>query len=68
VDSYNNSSAGLRRIFGHSIIDATSSGREVVGLLMLHVPGVMFLRDVDTETQTAIVIENDCLYECREKR
>jgi hypothetical protein len=61
VDSYNNASAGLRRIFGHSLIDATSSGREVVGLLALHLPGIVFLRDVNKDgpgAQRAIVIEN----------
>jgi len=71
VDSYNNSSAGLRRIFGHSLIDATSSGREVVGLLMLHLPGIVFLRDVDKDgphAQRAMVIENDNLYDGRDKR
>ncbi|MET4483481.1 hypothetical protein [Bradyrhizobium sp. F1.13.3] len=72
VDSYNNSSAGLRRIFGHSLIDATSSGREVVGLLMLHLPGVVFLRDVNepdaAKSQKAVVIENDNLYDGRDKR
>jgi hypothetical protein len=71
VDSYTNSSAGLRRIFGHSLIDATSTGREVVGLLMLHLPGIVFLRDVDkpiAESQRAFVIENDNLYDGRDKR
>ncbi|MGY3478419.1 hypothetical protein [Bradyrhizobium ottawaense] len=71
IDSYNNSSAGLRRIFGHSLIDATSSGREVVGLLMLHLPGVVFLRDVnkqDAAAQTAVVVDNDNLYDGRDKR
>jgi hypothetical protein len=53
VDSYNNSSAGLRRIFGHSLIDATSSGRDVVGLLMLHLPGIVFLRDVNKDGRGA---------------
>jgi hypothetical protein len=70
VDSYNNSSAGLRRIFGHSVLDATSSGRDVAGLLMLHLPGVVFLRDVNkpsAQAQTAVLIEKDSLYECREK-
>ncbi|WP_156162979.1 hypothetical protein [Bradyrhizobium sp. LTSP857] len=67
-DSYNNSSAGLRRIYGHSVIDATSSGRDAAGLLILHLPGVIFLRDVNTQSQTAVMIDNDNLYECREKR
>ena len=72
VDSYNNPSSGLRRIFGHSLIDATSSGREVVGLLMLHLPGVVFLRDVNEPdealSQTAVVVENDNLFDGRYKR
>ena len=71
VDSYNNSSAGLRRIFGHGVLDATSSGRDVAGLLMLHLPGVAFLRDVNAppeSAETAVLIDGDRLYECREKR
>jgi hypothetical protein len=71
-DSYNNSSAGLRRIFGHSVLDATSSGRDAAGLLMLHLPGVVFLRDVNEpdpkKAETAVLIDGDRLYECREKR
>jgi hypothetical protein len=72
ADSYNNSSAGLRRIYGHSVLDATSSGVDVTGLLMLHLPGVVFLRDVNIddpgEAQTAVLIDDDRLYNCREKR
>jgi hypothetical protein len=72
ADSYNNSSAGLRRIYGHSVLDATSSGVDVTGLLMLHLPGVVFLRDVNiddpSKAQTAEIIDGDRLYECREKR
>ncbi len=71
-DSYNNPSSGLRRIFGHSLIDATSSGREAVGLLMLHLPGVVFLRDVnasdEASSQTAVVIDDDNLFDGRYKR
>jgi hypothetical protein len=72
VDSYNNSSAGLRRIYGHSVLDATSSGVDEAGLLMLHLPGVVFLRDMNIDdpgkAQTAVLIDGDCLYECRTKR
>jgi hypothetical protein len=72
ADSYNNSSAGLRRIYGHSVLDATSSGVDVAGLLMLHLPGVVFLRDVNiddpSKAQTAVLVEDDRLYECRAKR
>ena len=72
VDSYNQVSAGLRRMYGHSVLDATSTGKDTAGLLMLHVPGLVFLRNVDAkpgeQAETGIVIENDTLYECREKR
>jgi hypothetical protein len=72
ADSYNNSSAGMRRIYGHSVLDATSSGVDVAGLLMLHLPGVVFLRDVNVDdpskAQRAVLIEDDRLYECRAKR
>ena len=71
VDSYNNCSAGLRRIYGHTIIDATSTGKGGDGLLMLHLPGLVFTRDVDappSEQETLSIIEGDDLYECREKR
>jgi hypothetical protein len=72
VDSYNNSSVGMRRIYGHSVLDATSSGLDEAGLLMLHLPGVVFLRDVNNDdpskAQTAVLIDDDRLYNCREKR
>jgi hypothetical protein len=72
ADSYNKSSVGLRRIYGHSVLDATSSGVDVSGLLMLHLPGVVFLRDVNEDdpakAQTAEIIDDDRLYECRAKR
>jgi hypothetical protein len=54
------------------VLDATSSGVDVAGLLMLHLPGVVFLRDVNIDdpnkAQTAVLIDDDRLYECREKR
>jgi hypothetical protein len=72
ADSYNESSAGLRRMYGHSVLDATSTGKDVSGLLVLHLPGMLFLRNVDAHpgqpAQSVTVIENDALYECREKR
>lgn len=72
VDSYNQASAGFRRMYGHSVLDATSTGKDTAGLLMLHVPGLVFLRNVDAkpgeQAETGIVIKNDALYECREKR
>jgi hypothetical protein len=72
VDSYNQVSTGLRRMYGHAVLDATSTGKDTAGLLMLHVPGMVFLRNVDAkpgeQAETGIVIKNDALYECREKR
>ena len=72
VDSYNNHSAGMRRMYGHTIIDATSTGRDGDGLLMLHLPGLLFTKNLDAapgeEPEKLSIIENDNLYNCRAKR
>lgn len=72
VDSYNNHSAGMRRMYGHTIIDATSTGRDGDGLLMLHLPGLLFTKNLDAapseEPEELSIIENDNLYNCRAKR
>lgn len=71
IDSYNQASPGMRRMYGHSVLDATSTGKDAGGLLMLHLPGIVVLRDVnakdDEQEETITIIENDALYECREK-
>ena len=70
IGSYNHFSAGMRRIYGHTIIDATSSGRDGEGLLALHLPGLLFTRDVDElgqEEENLAIINGDDLYECRAK-
>lgn len=70
IDSYNNFSAGMRRIYGHTIIDATSTGRDGDGLLALHLPGLLFTKDVDAprhQQENLAIIEGDDLYECRAK-
>ena len=70
IDSYNHSSAGMRRIYGHTIIDATSSGRDGDGLLALHLPGLLFTKDVNAppdEQEELDLIQGDDLYECRSK-
>jgi hypothetical protein len=58
-------------MFGHSVLDATSTGKDAAGLLMLHLPGVVFLRDVNADSEepeeTTIIIQSDDLYQCREK-
>ena len=70
TDSYNHNSAGMRRIYGHTIIDATSTGKDDDGLLALHLPGLLFTKDVDElgqEHDRLDIIEGDNLYECRAK-
>ena len=70
IDSYNHVSAGMRRIYGHTIIDATSTGRDGDGLLALHLPGLLFTKDIDElgqEQENLAIIEGDDLYECRVK-
>ena len=70
IDSYNNYSASLRRIYGHTITDATSTGRDGDGLVMLHLPGLFFTKDVNAapdEQQVLDIIRGDDLYECRAK-
>ena len=70
IDSYNNFSAGMRRIYGHTIIDATSTGRDGDGLLALHLPRLLFTKDVNAprhEQENLAIIEGDDLYECRAK-
>ena len=70
IHSYNNYSAAMRRIYGHTIIDATSTGRGGDGLLMLHLPGLFFTKDVNgsrDEQEKLALIRDDDLYECRAK-
>ena len=70
VDSHNHSSVGMRRIYGHTIIDATSTGKNGDGLLALHLPGLLFTKQIDIPGQgqdNLAIIEGDDLYECRAK-
>ena len=71
IDSYNNASPSMRRIYGHTVLDATSTGRGGDGLLMLHLPGLVVTNDVNAPPDKRMeltFIEDDRLYECREKR
>ena len=70
TDSYNHSSRGMRRIFGHTVLDATSTGKDGDGLLVLHLPGLLFTKDIDDREEPVQldIIKDDALYECREKR
>ena len=68
IDSYNQASRGMRRIYGHTVLDATSTGKDMAGLLLLHLPNVIILRDVNAQSEKMRHIPNDRLYECREKR
>ena len=70
IDSYNQASPGLRRIYGHTVIDATSTGKGGDGLLVLHLPGLLVTSDINAQADPDSItfVEDDCLYECREKR
>ena len=70
IDSYNHFSPGLRRIYGHTVLDATSTGKRGDGLLVLHLPGLLFTGDINAREhpEKLTIIEGDVLYECREKR
>lgn len=70
VDSYNQSSPGMRRIYGHTVLDATSTGKDGDGLLVLHLPGLLFTNDINAQKEPheqLTLIGYDRLYECREK-
>ena len=68
VDSYNQASPSMRRMYGHTILDATSAGKDEGGLLALHLPGLLIRHDVDQDKDIVTVIKNDALYHCREKK
>ena len=71
IDYYNNSSSRERCIYGHTVLDATSTGRGGDGFLMLHLPGLVITNDVNAppdKQRMLTIIEDDKLYECREKQ
>ena len=70
IDSYNHFSPGLRRIYGHTVLDATSTGKRGDDLLVLHLPGLLFTNDINEreDPEKLAIIKGDRLYECREKR
>ena len=70
IHSYNQSSPGLRRIYGHTVLDATSTGKDGDGLLVLHLPGLLVTNDINAgeHPEKLDLIRGDRLYECREKR
>ena len=68
IDSYNQPSPALRRIYGHTVVDATSAAERKDDLLVLHLPGLLLTNDPNTQRpQEITVIKDDKLYECREK-
>ena len=67
ADSYNQPSPGLRRIYGHTVLDATSTAERGDSLLVLHIPGLLITSD-PSGPQEVTAIKDDKLYECREKR
>ena len=69
IDSYNQFSLRLRRIYGHTVLDATSTAEPKDALLALHLPGLLITKDPNARPREEILaIEDDRLYECREKR
>ena len=69
IDSYNNSSPGMRRIYGHTVLDATSTDEANDALLVFHSPGLLLTQGPNKQGRQEItIIEDDRLYECREKR
>ena len=69
IDSYNQPSPGMRRIYGHTVMDATSTAERGDGLLVLHIPGLLITSDPNGRRPEEITaIKDDRLYECREKR
>ena len=69
TDSYNQPSPGMRRIYGHTVLDATSTAERGNDLLVLHLPGLLITQDSDgLRPQEITAINGDKLYECREKR
>ena len=67
-NQYNRSLPENRFIYGHAVIDATSTVRGKNGLLALHLPGLLVTNSDGTSGKEKIVlISNDCPYECREK-
>ena len=68
VDSYNQPSPRMRRIYGHTVLDATSPA-EKDSLLVLHLPSILLVNDPNSRCpQEIIAVEDDRMYECREKR
>jgi len=66
--SYNQASPGMRRMYGHTILDATSTCRDDAGLLALHLPGLLIRREIETDEERVIELRDDTLYHCREKK
>ena len=59
----------MRRIYGHTVQDATSTAERGNDLLVLHLPGLLLTSDPDgLHPQEITAIKDDRLYECREKR
>ena len=62
VDSYNQPSPGMRRIYGHTVLDATSTAERRDGLLVLHLPGLLLTNDPNARRpQTITAIKDDRL-------
>ncbi len=69
LDTFNQTAPEKRRIYGHTVLDATSITERKDSLLVFHLPGLLLTRDPDSRDQDkATIIEDDRLYEARQKR
>ena len=69
IESYNQPSPSQRRVYGHTVLDATSTAKHEDALLLLHLPGLLLTQDLQAQDKHQfIAINDDKLYECREKR
>lgn len=68
IGSYNNASPDMRRIYGHTIFDATSKS-SYDDMLALHLPGLLVTSDINAQEDKdkVYIIKNDRLYKRREK-
>ena len=63
IDSYNQPSPGMRRIYGHTVMDATSTAERGDGLLVLHIPGLLHHQRplmADTQGKSRPLRTTDC--------
>jgi hypothetical protein len=69
IHALNHNSPNLRKVSGHIVADATSSTKHGATQIMVHLPGLLVLNDVETGKEVAHFIPGpDVVYEPREKK